>query len=1789
MKRLTYLFVLVLFAMPTMQAQYLMGDFNAWSNANSMQEYFGYYAVTVEVTSDFIPGQFLVDQNADGVDIWGDATDSYLPTVNVSEGQMRGSISGDSPANLSMNFSNGKYYTFRLEGDETWWNRRFVVMETDAIPVDVLSVSDNSSTQNENDITVSITTSDVLSSQETVYLRYTTDGWSTSSIVACTGTGTSYSSIILGQSASTVVDYYVFTSAMEQTFVNANVDFSTLRANNNAGLNYTYTVTSASAYAVASVSSDLIENILDNAVIDVEIFNDTFDDATIDLANITLNNAPAGLTVFDVAYTDVNNISITLDFDGTDFSANISNFSITIEAAELSGTDPLTTNELIIYAYVLTEDFYFSKVVCWEGGANDVYYNDTDFNGHDFGMLNSSSSLYLKSGQAFVWKVSGGDVFSAKMFYRLYKDGDTPGAFVEQALGWESESVSNDTTYQIWWNDEPDETNLNLLESVTAGTYYVEVYFETENGDSEILTRNNDGLNYIAQFTYEESVSLTAVPSAELNSSSLNDMTIDLQLDAEIFDDATLESTNFTLNNAPAGLTISGVVYDNASSATLTLTYSGDPILTQIDDFSITVAAIELAGDSDLTSNNMTILADGQTIYIVTPAIKIWEGGAEDEVYPIFDFNGHDFGVKDITSSLYLKSGWTLIDIIDGNSVLSVYMYFRMYKDGDIPGNFNQIDLSYYSGIDMYGYSVETWSNEMDLNLLESLSEGRYFLEVYFEAEDQNNNVYYDNNNGMNYIAEFTWEDIPFLVSNPAAELNSFSLNNMEISLTLNNETFVDDVLESSNFVLNNEPAYLSINNVSYISDTEAEIILAYDGTEILTQIDNFSITVAAAELTGGVDLQSNNMTILADVEHEGIYMSKVSMWEGSGDDTWYDDFDFDGHDFGSFNSEMSLYFKTGQVFSWQDDFGNIDSAAMNYRIYKDGDTPGEFTNVDLPYHSEWVSGDNTDKLWWNDSPDEIDINIIDGIDEGTYFFEVYYEARTGEGEILYNNNEGANYIATFTYTSDPILTAVPEEALTEENLDGAVITLNIAEDFFADAILEQSNFSLNNAPVGTTISDVTYVGPYEATVTLAFDGTNFDTDIVDFSITVAADEFDAGGELTSNNITINAIDENITISTHLLTSDLFQRYLGDVDSYWINMEIGQLEWNTAEIGYGESSTVPDAWNWSNAEWYEDGEGNNKRVHTQLTIPNESGVLYYAGRVRNTEEGTWFYANSTDWSEADVLNAVYTIETLDLPAVESSSATMIDGTRINVEWTANVMFTNVIILAKEFASISTNPIQGTTYSVGELIDGAEVIYKGNAGNFMHTGLENNTTYNYKIYTLNNDYYSSGTDATASTDDSQGCTFVLDLGDDVNVCGGSSVLINTGLVVEPFGDTVTIYFNTYEHAEFASLTKVYLHAGVQLAGGSAWDYTVGNWGEDDGLGLMTPHDANTWKITFNPLEYFGYPIDSDLQGINLVFRNDDGTLVANNPDNLEDYYIDMSVVPPVPSHTTLTLDFIQSEIADILWSNGETSTSISVSDASEYSVIATDINGCVGMDTINVELHSLPYVELGEDQTVCGDTEIILDAGEFESYAWNVDSTSQTIIISEPGMYIVTVTDVYGCTGFDVVNVDMIDYPIAEFSYEFSDEFTVQFSDSSENATIYSWDFDGDDSEDSDLAGDVLYTYSDLGQYGAALTVSNQCGEDTYSTVIYVLDIDNNEIIEINVYPNPVSEYLTIELPVNNSDIRIKLFSIDGKLVVDEFVSESDRYVLDVTGFETGMYTLIIQSGDNKTENKIIIK
>jgi glycosidase len=97
------------------------------------------------------------------------------------------------------------------------------------------------------------------------------------------------------------------------------------------------------------------------------------------------------------------------------------------------------------------------------------------------------------------------------------------------------------------------------------------------------------------------------------------------------------------------------------------------------------------------------------------------------------------------------------------------------------------------------------------------------------------------------------------------------------------------------------------------------------------------------------------------------------------------------------------------------------------------------------------------------------------------------------------------------------------------------------------------------------------------------------------------------------------------------------------------------------------------------------------------------------------------------------------------------------------------------------------------------------------------------------------------------------------------------------------DNATIIFDASQgNKELVGATKVYLHHGVvtDKVNGTAWKYVKGNWGIDDGIGLMTKvtGEANKWQISFNPniRAYFGVPSGENIFRISCVFRSADGT-------------------------------------------------------------------------------------------------------------------------------------------------------------------------------------------------------------------------------------------------------------------------------------------------------------------------
>lgn len=134
---------------------------------------------------------------------------------------------------------NGKWYTMNWK-DNGYSDSQAIFMETSAEPVSITTVSGPTQVNTNTAATINVTLSAAKSAEEIIYLRYSTDGWSTSSLVTVSMTGTTGSAQIPGQPNGTGVSYYVFSSTVST--ITADYDMYSIHLNNNSGSNYSYPV-----------------------------------------------------------------------------------------------------------------------------------------------------------------------------------------------------------------------------------------------------------------------------------------------------------------------------------------------------------------------------------------------------------------------------------------------------------------------------------------------------------------------------------------------------------------------------------------------------------------------------------------------------------------------------------------------------------------------------------------------------------------------------------------------------------------------------------------------------------------------------------------------------------------------------------------------------------------------------------------------------------------------------------------------------------------------------------------------------------------------------------------------------------------------------------------------------------------------------------------------------------------------------------------------------------------------------------------------------------------------------------------------------------------------------------------------------------------------------------------------------------------------------------------------------------------------------------------------------------
>ena len=106
-----------------------------------------------------------------------------------------------------------------------------------------------------------------------------------------------------------------------------------------------------------------------------------------------------------------------------------------------------------------------------------------------------------------------------------------------------------------------------------------------------------------------------------------------------------------------------------------------------------------------------------------------------------------------------------------------------------------------------------------------------------------------------------------------------------------------------------------------------------------------------------------------------------------------------------------------------------------------------------------------------------------------------------------------------------------------------------------------------------------------------------------------------------------------------------------------------------------------------------------------------------------------------------------------------------------------------------------------------------------------------------------------------------------------------------------------------------------------------------------------------------------------------------------------------------------------------WSNGDSTQSLSVSSASDYSVTVTDNFGCENQDTVYVSIQTLPTITVSDDTSLCsGETVILTASANTGSVIWSTHDTTLSISTQNSGDYIAATIDSVGCTAQDTVTV-----------------------------------------------------------------------------------------------------------------------------------------------------------------------
>lgn len=282
----------------------------------------------------------------------------------------------------------------------------------------------------------------------------------------------------------------------------------------------------------------------------------------------------------------------------------------------------------------------------------------------------------------------------------------------------------------------------------------------------------------------------------------------------------------------------------------------------------------------------------------------------------------------------------------------------------------------------------------------------------------------------------------------------------------------------------------------------------------------------------------------------------------------------------------------------------------------------------------------------------------------------------------------------------------------------------------------------------------------------------------------------------------------------------------------------------------------------------------------------------------------------------------------------------------------------------------------------------------------------------------------------------------------------------------------------------------------------------------GTYLWLPGGATTQTISVSPSSTITYSVTYTLSGCS-------GTAKSVVSVNSSPIITLLSSSPSIcTSGQTVTLS-LSGSTGIYEWSNGATTSSISITNAGVYSATVTNSCGSAS-DFIIINSQETPTVSLStSSSTICsGQSATITASSNISDFLWNTGSVISTIVVNTPGIKTVSVSNTCG-TATASVNITSTVLPVLNLT---STSGTIC---PNETATL------------TVTGGSLPYTWSNSSVTGPVVTTSggtvsvsntNYCGTSTQTINIIVVNLNAN----ITASPTAGVKPLLVEFTNNSS-------------------------------------------------------